>query len=262
MSEAVTRTIEGPVGRITLNRPDKRNAINAEVIAGVASAVDAWALDPDVRVIVIDGAGAGFSAGIDAAWLAGLGASDEAMRGPALREMARTIQATMNRIETVEKPVIAALHRYAIGLGLELALACDFRIVEAGTRMSLPEIYLGLVPDCGGTTRLTRLVGAARAKEAVMLGDAIDPDTALAWGMVTAVAPEGGLADAVSTFAARLVERPAHALGLAKRLVDLSSSMDRMSSFDVEVLVQSNNIGLPNFPEILAGGFQRLIRKD
>ena len=259
--EAVKSVIRDGIAYLSLNRPEKRNAINAEVIDALLSHLDKLAWNQDVRVIAIGGEGPCFSAGIDVTYIAGLGTLDENRRGALLREVARKIQSALNRIENIEKPVVAVLHKYALGLGMELALACDFRIAAEDTIMGLPEVFMGLVPDCGGTTRLTRALGVPRAKEIVMLGETIGMTRALALGLVTLTAPADELRDAADAFMKKLMERPERVLGLAKRLVDLSASVDELTSFEIEALVQSNAVTAPDFPQILASGVQSLMKK-
>ncbi|MCB9479779.1 MAG: enoyl-CoA hydratase/isomerase family protein [Deltaproteobacteria bacterium] len=255
---AVEVTIADQIAQLTINRPDVRNAINDEVLMGLHDAVEAAALNPDVRVVVIRGAGKGFSSGVDVSGLAGLGAVDINDRGMHLRELAYKIHRVLYRIEKIEKPVIAVVHRYCYGLAMELALACDFRVAETGSKFGLPEVVLGLIPDCGGTTRLTRAVGVARSKEVLMLGDTMTAEKALEWGVVTRVAAEGELDAVTKDLTDKLIALPQRALGLNKRAVDLSASMDETSSLEVEVLLQTAAAVTPDFPEILMGGVQAL----
>ncbi len=260
-SEAVQCRIEGPVARLLLNRPDKRNAINDEIINQLQAHLDDLALNNDVRVITLSGSGPCFSAGIDLGYVGGLASVDEGQRGAFLREMARKIQNVMNRMETIEKPIIAVIHRYCVGLGMELVLGCDFRIATPDVLFSLPEIYLGLIPDCGGTTRLTKLVGIAKAKEMIMLGDSISIDEAKALNLVTAVADQENLEKETDSLVQRLLDRPVRSLGLCKRMVQLSSSVDQMSSFELEPIVQTCAVMAPDFAENLMKGFQTLQAK-
>ncbi len=259
--QVVKRVTENAHARLILNRPEKRNAIDGEVIEALGKHLDEIAFDDEVRVISISGEGPAFSSGIDIGFISGLGAIDENQRGVRLRELARKIQAVMNRIENIEKPVVAVIHQYAIGLAMELALACDFRVAAKNAVMGLPEIVLGLVPDCGGTTRLTRAVGVPKAKELVMLGEQIGMEEAFRLGLVNVVADEKDLWSAARDLIDRLIQRPARALGLSKRLVDLSASVDEMTSFEIETLVQTGALAAPDFPQILAEGFQNLRKK-
>ena len=152
------------LGIVTLNRPDKRNAINGEVLEGIKEAFSELSLDPAARVILLQGAGKSFSAGIDFNHLAEVNREDGRAPGIRLREGIETIQSILNRIEKIEKPVVAKIHGFCGGLGCELALTADFRIASESATLGMPEIILGIIPDCGGTTRLTRMLGPARAK--------------------------------------------------------------------------------------------------
>jgi len=149
------------------------------------------------------------------------------------------MQDTLTRIERLEKPVIAALHRYVPGLALELALACDVRVATSDCELGLPEVRLGLVPDVGGTTRLVRTVGHARAKELIMTGRMIGAEQALAIGLVSEVVPVGEHLAAAARIAGEMAANAPLAVGLAKRLVDLVHDADKHSSLELELLVQS-----------------------
>ena len=160
-------TIKDEIAYIALNRPEKRNAINNEVLHALPKALEE--VDRrDIRAVIIYGEGAVFSAGIDFTSLASdTGAQGGAGGGPDLvrfRRFVHASQASLDALERIEKPVIGALHGYVGGLGLELALACDARIAATGTRLGMPETRVGLVPDVGGTMRLTRTVGYAHPR--------------------------------------------------------------------------------------------------
>lgn len=217
-----------------LNRPEKRNAIHRELLRALVEAVVAAERERDVRAIVVYGEGAVFSAGVDFGMLAGDVASNEPFRSR-IGEM----QAAITRLETVEKPVIGALHRYVPGLGLELALAFDVRVASADCELGLPEVKLGLVPDVGGTARLVRTVGYARAKELVMTGRMIGAAEAQAIGLVHEVAPTGEHLAAATRVAQAIAANAPLAVGLAKRLVDLGSNVDTQTFLHLELLAQS-----------------------
>ena len=260
-NEAVQCLIEGPVAKLILNRPDKRNAINDEIINQLQNHLDELALNEDVRVITLSGNGPCFSAGIDLAYIGSLASVDDKQRGTFLREMARKIQNIMIRMENIEKPIVAVIHRYCVGLGMELVLGCDFRIATPDVLFSLPEIHLGLIPDCGGTTRLTRLVGIAKAKEMIMLGDSISIEEAKAMNLVTTIADADKLAEEADALVQRLLARPSLGMGLIKRMVQFSSSVDQATSFELEPLLQTCLVMAPDFGEIMMSGFQSLQEK-
>ena len=236
MAGLVTSRREDALLYVAINRPEKRNALHRELLNELVDAVVAAEREPDVRAVILSGEGPVFSAGVDFGMLAG-DVSGGAPRP--LRSHVGDMQAALSRLETLEKPVVAALHRYVPGLGLELALACDFRIATADTELGLPEVKLGLVPDVGGTTRLVRTVGYAKAKELIMTGRMIRADEALAIGLVTRVVPVGEHLQAAAALATELAANAPLAVGLAKRLIDLGSSVDTHTFLQMELLTQS-----------------------
>jgi enoyl-CoA hydratase/carnithine racemase len=186
--------------------------------------------------VIIHGEGPVFSAGIDFGRLAG----DVGGEAPLpFRSMVGEMQAALARLEALETPVVAAMQRYVPGLALELALACDLRVVTADGELGLPEVRLGLVPDVGGTTRLVRTVGYARAKELIMTGRMIPAEEALAIGLVNQVVPVGDHLEGAARLAREIAANAPLAVGLAKRLIDLGSNVDRETFTKIELLAQS-----------------------
>src|SRR5437016_10076567 len=167
MPALVTSRREGPLLYVALNRPEKRNAIHRELLLALVDAIAAAEREPDAGAVVVYGEGPVFSAGVDFGMLTGDIAGERALP---FRTLIGDMQAALSRLEALEKPVVGALHRYVPGLALELALAFDLRVATADAELGLPEVRVGLVPDVGGTTRLVRTVGYARAKELVMTG--------------------------------------------------------------------------------------------
>ena len=149
------------------------------------------------------------------------------------------MQAALSRLEAIEKPVIGALHRYVPGLGLELALAFDLRIATSDCELGLPEVRFGLVPDVGGTTRLVRTVGYAKAKELIMTGRMIPASEALALGLVNQVVPPGDHLAAAARLAGEIAANAPLAVGLAKKLIDLGHGSDKQTFLQMELLAQS-----------------------
>jgi enoyl-CoA hydratase/carnithine racemase len=232
----ITTRTEGAVALVGLNRPEKRNAITRDVLCALVDAVTAAERERHVRAIVVYGEGRVFSAGVDFTMLAGdLGGAE---RTP-FRAQVGEMQAAVTRLEAVEKPVIAAMHRYVPGLALELALACDFRIASEDCVLGLPEIAFGIVPDVGGTTRLVRTIGRAKAKELILTGRMIPANEALQMGLLTEVAPDGTHVEAAVRLAEEIAQNAPLAVGLAKRLVDLGADTDAHTFQAMELLVQS-----------------------
>ena len=162
------------------------------MLKAIGEAVDQAEKTPGMRAILLRGEGPGFSAGIDLMAFGDLAEHFGENWASHMLAVTAAFQAVMSKVERCALPVIALLHGYALGLGLELALACDFRLAAEDTRLSLPETRLGLVPDVGGTTRLARLVGPARAEGLILTGRSIDAACAERWGLINTVVSAGG----------------------------------------------------------------------
>jgi enoyl-CoA hydratase/carnithine racemase len=227
MSELVLTQQRDTIFEIILNRPDKRNAMNAELVAGLDTAVQTANRTPGIRAVIIRGEGKAFSAGIDVSTLLGLAQTYGPHWQQRMRRITDDFQAVFTRLERLELPTIALLHGYCLGLAMELALACDIRIAAEGTQMGLPETRLGIIPDVGGTTRLTRLVGPARAKELIFTGRHFDMAYAERWGIVNYVLPEDQLMSKAEALAAEINQAAPLAVGMAKRVIDGLSDIDR-----------------------------------
>ncbi len=215
---------------ITLNRPHRLNAINSEMREELPQALAELAKDARVRAIVIRGAGGkAFSAGADISEFAG-------GKPYIFAELGEFFAAPQQS----SKPVIAAIDGYALGGGLELALACDFRIASRRSELGQPEIHLGLIPGGGGTQRLVRLVGAARAKELVMLGGRIPAEQALQWGLLNRVYDNERFEEETRAFAEKLAAGPPIAIKLAKRVIDWGQE----SPLEAALLLEREAFGL------------------
>jgi enoyl-CoA hydratase len=187
------------VSLVTVDRPEKLNALNAEVLDGLRSAFEAARDDAAVRAVILTGAGdKAFIAGADISVLSALPSAEEG------RRLAAQGQALTLLMESLGKPVIAALNGYALGGGCELALACTVRIAAEGARLGQPEVKLGIVAGYGGTQRLPRLVGPGRALELLLAGDPIDAAEALRIGLVNRVVPKEKLIDEARALARKL----------------------------------------------------------
>jgi enoyl-CoA hydratase len=194
----VVRRSEHGLCRITVQRPDKLNALDTDTLQALHAAFDTAAADPAVRVVVLTGAGEkAFVAGADIAAMATL----DAAGGLAFSRLGQRL---MQRIEAMDKPVIARINGYALGGGLELALACHLRIAAARARLGLPEIGLGLLPGFGGSQRVTRLAGRAAALELCLGGEPIPAARAETLGLVHRVVADDALDAEVDALAARL----------------------------------------------------------
>ena len=197
------------VATITLDVPGKLNRLPLPARAQLAAVFDEFGTDDSVQAIVVTGAGGAFTAGGDIA--AFLEASPEE-----LSHLAWNVAAA----ERCPKPVIARIEGYCLGVGLELALACDFRVCSDDAQLGLPEVGLGMIPGSGGTQRLARLVGLGRAKDVVMRRKRISAPDALAWGLVSEVVPASDLDAAVDGVLADLADLSPLALAMAKRVLN------------------------------------------
>jgi enoyl-CoA hydratase/carnithine racemase len=224
----------GPVRHVVLNRPEKRNALNEELLFGIREALEAAAADSDVMCVVVRGAGPLFSSGMDLGSLAGLAAE------PArVREFRRPILETWNLLEEMAKPTICQVHGACIGGAMELALACDLRVMAADAYIGVPEARIGLVPDVGGCSRLPAVVGLGRAKELVMTGRMIDGIEAERIGLVNRVAPADDLDDATGALVSELLACAPVAVGHAKRILDAAAKPALTATLEHEVAVQA-----------------------
>ncbi|RLG99434.1 crotonase [Candidatus Bathyarchaeota archaeon] len=204
---------------ITLNRPHRLNAFNDVLIEELSEALDTVENDPSVRCVIITGEGdRAFSAGAD------ITAFPKATPVKA-EEFARGGQKVFSKIEEMSKPVIAAINGYALGGGLELALACDFRIASEHAELGSPEINLGIIPGWGGTQRLVRTVGLRNAKRLVMLGERIKADEALKMGLIDKVVPFEKLREEAKALAKKLAEGPPIAMKYAKHALNFGSQV-------------------------------------
>lgn len=227
MNDLVITRQRDAIFEIILNRPDKRNAINVELFTQFDTAVQQANRTPGLRAVFIRGEGQAFSAGIDVSALLGMADRYGPHWQTRMRAITDDFQRVLTRLERLELPTIALLHGYCLGLAMELALACDIRLAATGTMMGLPETRLGMIPDVGGTTRLVRLVGPARAKELIFTGRQFSADIAVQWGIVNDVVPPDALTAKAEELAAEICQGAPLAVGMAKRVIDGFSDIDR-----------------------------------
>jgi 2-oxoglutaroyl-CoA hydrolase len=217
---------DGDVATITLDVPEKMNRVSMAARGQLAALFDGLARDDEVRVIVLSGAG-------DEAFTAGGDIPGFLEREPEeLSRLAWNVAAA----ERCPKPVIAKLRGYALGVGLELALACDFRIAADDAELGLPEVKLGMIPGSGGTQRLARLIGLGRAKDMVMRGRRIGAAEALAVGLVTEVVPAAELDAAVARLIDELRALSPLSLTMAKRVLNLAYEAPLATGLELEGL--------------------------
>ncbi len=216
------------IATVTVNRPDKLNALNAETISELKTCFAGLAGDSAVRVVVLTGAGdKAFVAGADIGELVKMTASEA-------EQLATGGQSLMDCIENLGKPVIAAINGFALGGGCELAMACTFRYASESAQLGLPETGLGLIPGFGGTQRLPRLVGKGRAMELILLGKMITAVDAMAIGLVNSVYPGDELMDAVMVTAKALAAKSAQTTRLVLGVVNDGMLVDQRSGCRLE----------------------------
>jgi enoyl-CoA hydratase len=208
------------VAVLTLNRPDTLNALSVEMLAELDGLLDAIEREPDVRAVIVTGAGErAFTAGAD------IGHMREATPLQA-REYAKRGHAVLGRIEAFPKPVIAAVNGYALGGGCELALACDIRLASETARFGQPEVNLGIFPGWGGTQRMARATSPGFAKELIFTGRQVGAEEARAAGLVNHVHPPGELMDRAMELAENIAAKPPWAIAVAKEVVNLALEGD------------------------------------
>ncbi|MBE6020340.1 MAG: hypothetical protein E7228_01175 [Clostridiales bacterium] len=200
----------GVIGVLKINRPKAFNALSREVVDLIDEKLEIIKADEEVRALIVTSDG-NFAAGADIVAMVELG-PEEARKF--------LFSETFNKLENIGIPTIAAICGYALGGGLELALTCDFRIASEDAKVGLPEITLGIMPGAGGTIRLPRLIGEAKAKEMIMLGGQIKADEALRVGLVSKVVPKEELFDEAMKLAEKLATRPKLALKAAKESIN------------------------------------------
>jgi enoyl-CoA hydratase/carnithine racemase len=191
------------------------------------------------------GNGGGFSTGIDLNAFSHIAESFGANWQEHMQSVTTAFQNVLNKLERCSLPSIALLKGYALGLGFELALACDFRIAARHTKIALPETRLGLIPDVGGTTRLTRLIGPSRAKEVILTGKVIQLEQAERWGLVNAVVPGKELFAKGEILAAEIIHAAPLAVSAAKRVIDGMADIDR--GLQMEAWAQNHLIQTADF---------------
>lgn len=231
--ELVRTEDRGAVRHVILNRTDKRNAFNFELVEALGEALGDAADAADVRVVVLRGEGPVFSAGMDVQELASLSGSPER-----LREFRRRCIAAWNLAEEMTKPTIAQLHGACMGGAMELALACDLRVIAQGTRMSIPEVRLGLIPDVGGSSRLPSIVGLGRAKELILTGREFDAGEAERIGLANRIADPAEIDAATESLVKDLTAGFPVAIGLAKRVLDAAAKPALSTTLELEVTAQ------------------------
>jgi enoyl-CoA hydratase/carnithine racemase len=250
MSTPVLTTRHGHVALLTLNRPEAMNACDRALLAALRESLDALRFDPEVRAIVVTGAGEkAFCAGADLKERAGMTPLE-------VKRFIVTIRDTFSMLETMGKPVIAAINGVALGGGTELALACDIRIASERATLGLTETGLGIIPGAGGTQRLPRLVGKGKAKELIFTARRVDAAEAREIGLVEQVVPAEALLETALAMGARIAENGPLAVEQAKYAINAGMEADLATGlmlesrcYDVIIPTQDRLEGLAAFRE-------------
>jgi enoyl-CoA hydratase/carnithine racemase len=248
MGELVQLEVQGGVGTILLNRPPM-NALSFQVQEEIRQAALEASQREDVRAVVLYGGPKVFAAGADIKEMAQASYQDMVARSNAL-------QASFTAVARIPKPTIAAITGYALGGGCELALCCDLRIAGEKAKLGQPEIQLGIIPGAGGTQRLPRLVGPARAKELIYTGRFVSAEEALHIGLVDRVVPDDEVYSAAMDMAEQFARGPAYALRAAKEAIDRGLEVDLETGLEIERVqfaalfaTEDRAIGMKSFVE-------------
>jgi 2-(1,2-epoxy-1,2-dihydrophenyl)acetyl-CoA isomerase len=235
MPHELLETVTDRVATLTLNRPDRLNALSSSIIDGLLEALPRLAANPEIAVVVLTGAGRGFCAGGDVKSMAEgssqMGVEDAVQRLRGRMEVSRLLH-------EIPKPTIAMVNGPAAGAGLGMALACDLRIASESARFITAFVKVGFSGDFGGSYFLSKLVGTGKARELYYTGDPLDAAQALALGIVNRVAPDSELLDATMALARRLAAGPSIALGLMKQNFNAAETGTLSELLDLEALHQ------------------------
>lgn len=217
-TELVQLSLDGPIATVVLNREEKLNALNSEMLAALEEYADVLDRSQDVCVVLMTGTGRAFCVGADIIEWSDLTPLEMGRRW--IRDGHRIFA----RYARLPQPVIAVLNGYTFGGGLELALAADLRLAAAGAQLSFPEVKLGIIPGWGGTQRLGQLVGPSRAKQMIFSGERVDSEVAERWGLVNEVVPGEQLAQRARELAEAIAANGPVAVQMSKQLIDAAAA--------------------------------------
>jgi enoyl-CoA hydratase len=234
MSPLVLVEKKDKITRVTLNRAERRNAFNQDLTSDLKSALEKVSEDSDCLGVIVTGAGPVFSSGLDLKSFQDWFSSN--MQDPV--KLIRFAQEAFSVLEDMEKPTLAAVNKLATGMGLELALACDFRIASDDCELSLPEVCLGIIPDVGGAQKLPKLVGLGIAKEIAFTGRPISAERAERIGLVNKVVPSSDLMNEAESFIQRIIENSPIAVRNTKTLMNKAFYLDQKTMMEYTVSLQ------------------------
>ncbi len=241
--ENLISSIDNNVLTITINRPDKLNALNKSTIQELHDCLKQSAGNNEIKVVLITGSGTkAFVAGADISEFANFSVEQGAMLS------ANGHKLLFDYVQNFSKPVIAAINGFALGGGLELAMACHFRVAASNAKMGLPEVSLGVIPGYGGTQRLAQLVGKGKAMEMILTAEMITAEDALNWGLVNYVVPQEELVNKCKDLASKIILRSPIALRSAIKAVN-ANYISNVNGFDIEIEEFGNCFGTDDFKE-------------
>jgi enoyl-CoA hydratase len=241
--ENILVTVENHIGQITINRPSKLNALNVATIQELHNAFETLESNNDVNVIIITGEGEkAFVAGADISEFANFSIEEGAQLAAQGQEL------LFDFVENLKKPVIAAVNGFALGGGLELAMACHFRIASDNAKMGLPEVSLGVIPGYGGTQRLPQLIGKGRAMELIMTAGMIEAETAKIYGLVNHVVPQIELLEFTKSIATKIIRNSPMAIKKAIKAIN-ANYKDGVNGFETEIRNFGKCFGTEDFKE-------------
>jgi enoyl-CoA hydratase len=246
MTEVLRFERRDGVALLTLDRPERLNAIGSDTHAQLQAALDTIEAEPALRAVVITGAGSVFSAGADITEMRTITGTE------AFESFIRGFHACYNRLSELGQPTIAAINGLAFGGGFELALACDLRIAARTARLGLPEIKLGLLPGAGGTQRLIRLVPMNIAQELIIAGQALDAERAYTLGLVNSIAEPGDVLTKALELAHGIAAGPPNAMAVGKHLLHQGLELDLPAALDLEIEAGRTVFGAAEAKEGLA----------
>jgi enoyl-CoA hydratase/carnithine racemase len=248
MSQQVLRSREGAVCEVRLSRPEKRNALTLEMYAGLLEALAAAEAEPEVRVILLSGEGACFTAGNDL---------KDFVDAAVLRDPQHVTVRFLHALAGLSKVLIAAVHGSTAGIGVTLLLHCDLVVAARSTRLILPFVQLGLVPEAGSTLLLPRLIGRRRAAELLFLGEPLDAGAAQDWGLVNRVVDDETLMEQARALAATVARQPPEAVRATKGLLARGERAQIEARMDEEIAEFTERLGSAEFKSAAQAFFSK-----
>jgi enoyl-CoA hydratase len=251
MYQSIELQKENGIAIILINRPDKHNAFNSNVIEEISLAVEDISRDDNVRVVILTGSGKHFAAGADVEELKALEDPTQAYA------LIKKYTDVYEKLESLEKPLIAAVKGFTLGGGCELMLCADIVIADSTAKIGLPEVKLGILPGGGGTQKLARLIGSNRAKEYLFTGEPMDAFQALSFGIVNRVVDSDKLMDEAKGLAHKIAKRPPRAVQFIKQCVNYGTEIDLKTALQIEKYTFSMLCGTQDKKE----GFSAFLEK-